>query len=174
MGDSGYILFYSNRCLHSKEFLTILSKDSELNQKFNKINIDTGNVRIPPYVTSVPTAIITIEGKPNKLVGTQIFNWYKQIRAKKQETEVIQDWDPSTMTGYSDGFSYLENPTVMKKSFAFLTDNDSITTPDEGSYTGDGKGSGSSKDKPKTQLDSDFERMMSGRNNDVPTAPPRL
>jgi len=173
MGDTGYILFYSNRCLHSKELLNILSKDAELNQKFNKINIDVGNIKIPPYVTSVPTAIITIDGKPNKIVGSQIFNWYKQVRSKKQEEEVIQDWDPSAMTGYSDGFSYIENPEVMKKSFSFLNDNNSITTPDEGSYTGNNN-NGNSKDKPKTQLDTDFERMMSGRNNEVPLAPPRL
>ena len=35
-----YLLFYSNKCLHSKDFLTILSKDIKLNQKFTKINID--------------------------------------------------------------------------------------------------------------------------------------
>ena len=39
------------------------------------------------------------------------------------------------MTGYSDGFSYLENPDVMKKSYSFLNDgNNSITTPDEKNY----------------------------------------
>jgi hypothetical protein len=37
MSEGDYILFYSNRCLHSKELLNLLYKDVELNQKFTKI-----------------------------------------------------------------------------------------------------------------------------------------
>ena len=43
MSDGDYILFYSNKCLHSKEFLTLLLKDPELNKKFMKVNIDNKN-----------------------------------------------------------------------------------------------------------------------------------
>ena len=35
---------------------------------------------------------------------------YKQNISK----ESIMDWDPCTMSGYSDGFSYLEGENVMK------------------------------------------------------------
>ena len=34
-----YILFYSNKCLHSKELLNLLYKDPDLNQKFVKIKV---------------------------------------------------------------------------------------------------------------------------------------
>ncbi len=195
-----YILFYSNKCLHSKELLNLLYKDPDLNQKFVKINIDTGNVKIPPYVKSVPTAIINTNGQPNLLVGSAIFSWYKQKHAAVIEKQGIQDWDPHTMTGYSDGFSYLDNPQVIKKSFGFLNENNSIITPDEGSYGGsseknnnnsgdqlqqnnnfpqfNGQVSGESRDEiknaKKNQMSNDYERFMNQRNNDVPSPVPRL
>lgn len=162
MGDKNdYILFYSNKCLHSKELLNILYKDPDLNQKFVKINIDNGNVKIPPYVKSVPTAIINTNGKPNLLVGSAIFSWYKQKHAVTVEKQGIQDWDPHTMTGYSDGFSYLDNPQVIKKAFAFLNDNNAIITPDEGSYGG----SESSSNGSSPQYNSSVPKQNNGQQN---------
>ena len=171
MSNSDYILFYSNKCLHSKELLNLLHKDVELNQKFTKINIDNANIKIPPYVKSVPTAIITSNGEPSLLVGSQIFKWFNQRHAKVVETQVIQDWDPHTMAGYSDGFSYLTESDVMKKSFSFINDNDSITTPDEKNYSNE---STKEQDQPKTKLDNDYESFMNQRKFDVPTGAPRL
>jgi hypothetical protein len=171
MSDGDYILFYSNKCLHSKELLNLLHKDVQLNQKFTKINIDNPNIKIPPYIKSVPSAIITSNGQPSLMVGSQIFKWYNQNHTKAVETQGIQDWDPYTMSGYSDGFSYLTNPDVIKKSFSFLTENDSIITPDEKNYSGDSKGN---KDQPKTQLENDYDSFMSQRKMDVPSSIPRL
>ena len=172
-GNNDYILFYSNKCLHSKELLNLLYKDPQLNQKFTKINIDNSNVKIPPYIKSVPTAIITTEGKPSLLVGSAIFNWYNQMHTTTIQKEGIQDWDPHTMTGYSDGFSYLtENSDVMKKSFSFITDKEGIITPDEKNYSSDSnKGD---KGQPKTKLDGDYETFMNQRKHDVPGTIPRL
>jgi len=173
MSNNQHILFYSNKCLHSKELLNMLYKDPDLNQKFTKINIDNSNIKVPPYVKAVPTAIIQQEGKPNLLVGSNIFKWFNSLHTKKVETQGIMDWDPHTMTGYSDGFSYLStDEDVMKKSFAFLNDSDNIITPDEKSYSNDG--SGGKKSQEKTQLDNDYESFMNQRTNDVPNGIPRL
>lgn len=172
MGDNEYILFYSNRCLHSKELLTLLYKDVEINQKFTKINIDNSNIKIPPYVKSVPTAIIPHNGKQTLMVGSDIFKWYNQKHTKAVETQGIQDWDPATMSGYSDGFSYLSNNDVMKKSYSFLDDKEIIITPDEKNYSNDNeKGN---KNQPKTQLDNDYESFMNSRSMEVPAPVPRL
>jgi len=172
MSDSDYILFYSNKCLHSKELLNLLYKDVQLNQKFTKINIDNPNIKIPPYVKAVPTAIVTINGKPNLMVGTAIFKWYNQIHSKAVEVQGIQDWDPHTMAGYSDGFSYLaDNSDVMKKSFSFVNENNSITTPDEKNYSNEGD---NKKNQPKTQLDNDYESFMNQRKFDVPASIPKI
>lgn len=170
-----YLLFYSNKCLHSKDFLTILSKDVKLNQKFTKINIDNKSIKLPPYVKAVPSAIITVNGQPQLLVGTAIFKWYAETHKKvvAQQEEKILDWDPMAMTGYSDGFSYLDNASdPQKKSFAFLGGNDgSIYTPDEKSFgTNDDKKSGGAK----TELDINYEKLMNNRNHEVPNAPTRL
>jgi hypothetical protein len=173
MSDSDYILFYSSKCLHCKELLNLLVKDVQMNQKFNKISVDNPNIKIPPYVKSVPTAIINNDGKPSLLVGTAIFNWYNSLHAKAVESVGIQDWDPHTMAGYSDGFSYISSNDVIKKSFAFLNDNSSITTPDEKNYTGDGKGSNDTN-QPKTKLDKDFESYMDQRKYEVPAPIPKI
>jgi hypothetical protein len=171
MANSDYILFYSNKCLHSKEFLNLLYKDNELNQKFTKINIDNTNVKIPPYVKAVPTAIVTNNGEPSLLVGSNIFKWYNQRHTKIVETQGILDWDPHTMSGYSDGFSYLENSNdVMKKSFAFIKDDDNIITPDEKNYSDGSKNS----NQPKTELDSQYENFVNQRKYEVPASTPRL
>ena len=179
MSNSDYILFYSNKCLHCKELLTLLYKDAELNQKFTKINIDNNGIKIPPYVKVVPTAIINTNGQPNLLAGNAIFKWFNQTHTKVVETQSIQDWDPQTMSGFSDGFSYLENNNpVIKRSFAFVSDNISISTPNPETYT-DNRDSGSSNgntksDLKKKQFDNEYETFMNQRKNEVPASIPRL
>ena len=163
-----YVLFYSNKCLHSKELLGLLVKDVSLNQKFTKINVDNPNLKLPPYVKSVPTAIITINNKPNILVGSNIFKWYQETHKKVVESQSILDWDPHTMSGYSDGFSYISTNDVMKKSFAFLNDNNAIITPDEKNYSAQSD----DKTQPKTELDMDFENIVNRRKSEVPSPPP--
>jgi hypothetical protein len=178
MGDNDYILFYSNKCLHSKELLTLLYKDVELNQKFTKINIDNPNIKIPPYVKAVPSAIITTNGKPNLMVGSSIFKWFNQRHAKTVETLGIQDWDPHTMAGFSDGFSYLEDQSAIKRSFAFINDNNSgsIPTPDPDAYL-NGRNDNNSNNKgdmKKKQFDNEYEQFMNQRKHDVPSPMPKL
>ena len=116
MNKDNYILFHSHKCLHSKELLQLLYKDPQLNQKVTKVNVDNQNIKLPAYVKSVPTLIITENQKPSLLVGSKIFEWYKNLHKKESQNNQIQDWDPSTMTGYSDGFSYLESDDVIKKN----------------------------------------------------------
>jgi hypothetical protein len=176
MSESDYILFYSNKCLHCKELLTLLYKDVELNQKFTKINIDNPGIKIPPYVKAVPTAIITTNLQPNLLVGNGIFKWFNQRHTKTVESQSIQDWDPQTMSGFSDGFSYLENNNpVIKRSFAFLGDNIAIQTPNPENYTDNRSETGNTKsDMKKKQFDNEYEQFMNQRKNEVPSNIPRL
>jgi hypothetical protein len=162
-----YVLFYSNKCLHSKELLGLLVKDVTLNQKFTKINVDNPNIKLPAYVKSVPTAIVTLNSKPNILVGSNIFKWYNESHKKVIENQAILDWDPHTMSGYSDGFSYISTNDVMKKSFSFLDDANSIITPDEKNYSTESD----TKSQPKTELDMDYENIVNRRRSEVPAPP---
>lgn len=78
MSNNGdYILFFSNRCSHSKEFLQLLQTDPALDRVFMKVNVDTKGVNIPKCVTKVPSAIIPYNGKPSLLVGNNIFKWFE-------------------------------------------------------------------------------------------------
>jgi len=165
MSKQNLVLFYSNKCIHSKEFLILLHKDTELNNQTTKVNVDNSNIKLPPYVKSVPSLIINENNKPNLLVGSKIFEWYNQKHKQNISNESVMDWDPTTMTGYSDGFSYLESDDVIKKSYSFLDSDNKINTPDESSY--DSGNSGSNNGPEKTQLDNDYERFMSSRSNDV-------
>ena len=73
------------------------------------------------------------------------------------------EWDPCTMSGYSDAFSYLENEDVMKKSYSFVNENEKIHTPDESNFESNKSDNG----QVKSQLDNDYENFMNQRSNEV-------
>lgn len=163
---SEYVLFYSNKCLHSKELINLLYKDQDLFSKFVKVNIDVSKVKIPPYIKSVPSAIIPINGIPKLLIGTQIFNWYNENHTKTLENNQINEYEPSTMSGYSDNFSYLDNGTCpMDKSYLYLNKMEqcSIITPDDNNSDKNKK----LDENNKTQFDYNLEKYVMQRNNDI-------
>ena len=161
--SNNLVLFYSNKCIHSKEFLTLLHKDNNLNNQTTKVNVYNPNIKLPPYIKSVPSLIVNENNKPNLLVGSKIFDWYNQKHKQNISKETIMEWDPCTMSGYSDAFSYLENEDVMKKSYSFVNDNDKINTPDESNFESSKSGSG----QVKSELDNDYENFMSKRSSEV-------
>ncbi len=196
MSNNDYILFYSNKCNHSKELLVLLTKDPELNKKSIKINIDVRGVKIPPYIKSVPSAIIPMNGSPSLLVGKNIFKWYDDNHKVNIQSNSILDYDPLGMSGYSDNFSFLDGKNEpLKKAFSFVNENFNISTPDGNSMMSDnqsgrgGGGGGSSfggfdderggrnggrESQKKTQLDMEFEHRMNQRKLEVPMGQPRL
>ena len=133
MSNKNLVLFYSNKCEHSKEFLSMLHKDTSLNEQTTKVNVDNSNVKIPPYVKSVPSLIVNENNKPSLLVGSKIFEWYNKKHKKNIETNKIMEWDPCTMSGYSDAFSYLGEE---EKYLNFLEANESYTLMDDGDLFG--------------------------------------
>lgn len=170
MSNKNLVLFYSNKCMHSKEFLNILHKDNNLNNQVTKVNVDNSNIQLPPYIKSVPSLIINENNKPNLLVGRKIFDWYNQKHKKEISNASIMEWDPMTMSGYSDGFSYLEGDDIMKKSYSFVNDNETINTPDESNFDSNK----SSSNQVKSELDNDYEKFMASRTNEVAAPIQRL
>jgi hypothetical protein len=162
--SNDYVLFYSDKCLHSKELINLLYKDQDLFKKFVKINIDVAKVNIPPYIKSVPSAIITENNNAKLLVGVQIFNWYNENHKVTLNNNQVLEWDPLAMAGYSDGFSYIENSTAAtEKNYLYLNDaNDyRIHTPE------DNNSDKKSNDNGKTQIDYNYEKFMMQRDSDV-------
>ena len=170
MSQNDYILFYSSKCIHCKEFMTMLHKDVNLNEKFLKVNVDNSSIKLPPYVKVVPTVIITANGKPNLLEGTQIFKWFNDTHQKEVQNQNIMEWDPLSMSGYSDNFSYIDNNEMMKKSFSEINEDIKISTPDDTQYSGEGK----KKDSAKNEFDSNYEQFMNQRKVEVPSGVSRM
>lgn len=114
------------------------------------------------------------------MVGSAIFKWYNQLHSKVVEKQGIMDWDPQTMSGFSDGFSYLDTntPTVIKRSFAFINEKHDIDTPDIKNFQdnrgNDGQNMNSKNDLKKMQFDQDLEKFMNSRKVEVPSAAPRF
>ena len=183
MSQNSYILFYSNKCVHSKELLVLLNKDPELDRKFKKVNIDNPGVNIPNYVTKVPSAVIPYNGKQSLFVGKSIFKWYEDNHRQTTNNQEIMDYDPIGMSGYSDSFSFIDNNNPLKKAYTYLNENfGGISNVGGGGGGGNGGGRfGDDSDAPKEreslkkkELDNALDRMMQQRNNEVPKPPQRF
>lgn len=95
MTDSGqqFVVFYSNNCPHSKDFLVRLNQfDKGLFNRFVKICVDN-NPSIPECIDSVPTIIVPSHSHP--LTDNAVFMWLDTVadnyRSKEQQTSVIHN-----------------------------------------------------------------------------------
>lgn len=82
--QSTALLFVSNRCSHSRQFVQEL-RQLGASATVHQINIDTTpRERIPSVVRSVPTLILNSAGQQTVLVGDQAFGW---LNAQKQYSQ---------------------------------------------------------------------------------------
>lgn len=132
-----YILFYSDKCKYSRQLLTILSNNQQLNKLINKINVLNTNIKIPSVVTSVPTLIVKNPNmKPQLYVGEQIMQWIDIVNQsnnnsnnnnKNMQKNSGGNWtsDNSTMghgSRIEEGVAW-NDPSIMSSAFS---DNFSI------------------------------------------------
>lgn len=140
------ILFYSNYCAHSTNFINALMKHPELFDLFIRINIDiepeTKQRPVVFYelqsllnckVTEIPTIIV--ENAKYILTGVEAFKWLEhQISSDEQEKE-LTPFNPIEMGSFSDSYSsYGSNDlnNAKEQSFKFLEKPDEkINTPQE-------------------------------------------
>ncbi len=160
-----YLLFYSKNCIYSTDFVNKLYKNQNLYKKFILINVNNKNIKIPNFVKSVPTILVTENNDRQLLVGSQVFDWLKNKKTEIKEKEDIQNWDPVTMSGYSDSFSYLENDnSAMEKNYSFLgSKSETINTPSEGSTI-----TKNSSSAPKSKTDIAYENLLAQRRQSTP------
>jgi hypothetical protein len=82
------LLFYSNYCLHSSNLLNSISKTS-LNNKILYICIDDKKIKIPSFITRVPSIFLVNE--KNVLVEDEIDMWLdKKLFVEKQKQRMNQ------------------------------------------------------------------------------------
>ena len=93
--QSSHILFYSNRCHHSQQFLQQLQQTGYANA-ITQVCIDnTPKHRIPNNVTSVPTLIIA--GNMTPIVGDQAFLWLQEQVRQEQARQQQQSQNYASM-----------------------------------------------------------------------------
>ena len=125
--SASILLFYSNRCPHSKQFLTECQRHNI--QAFHKICIDnTPRERIPAIVTSVPALVFA--GNNRCVQSEQAFQWLQQQVHEQQQRRQQQQqaglagnqapenagagepsaWQSTEMgDSFSDTYSFLDN-----------------------------------------------------------------
>ena len=155
---SSSIIFYSNKCKHSKKAINIIAEN---NITINKICIDDNNAKLPTFLKVVPT--IVDKNIPKPLEGNSVFEWLNQFNKTQKSSQVpnetIQPFFSNEMSGYSDNYSYIGNENPMEHSFQFLGNN-SINTSNPNS-------SNDNSSQKEKELNSDFERLMEQRKSDV-------
>mgnify|MGYP001477811134 CR=1 FL=1 len=165
-----YILFYSEQCRYSTEFLQKLYKNQEIYKKVIKVDVNDKGISIPKYVTAVPAMIIKVDNRPKLLVDNNLFDWLNNIIKTKNENCSVIDWDPTTMAGgsYSDSFSYLDTGDATVKNFSYLNiNNEQIECPVDDK-------SNNSNNNIKTGFDKDYENLIQQRSLELPKGPPRI
>lgn len=172
-----YILYYSERCKFSNNFLTKIKTNPKIFNSMTKIEISKTRRPIPPYIKSVPSLLITSNGQTNLLVNKNLFDWCNANSQSSQGSGGggggggIMDWDPMAMSGgsYSDTFSFIDNNNATEKNFSFLdTSTQQINCPQDDSQYAKGE------DYNKKPINQDLEKLMEQRRQDVPSGPARI
>lgn len=186
------LLFYSNYCLHSNNLINTISKTS-IHNEILYICIDEKKVKVPSFITRVPTIYLTKEKKI--LVEDDIDRWFEQRNRQNQQEQERQkqiqqasqqqggnsrqvannqqQQNPNPDEGImayhgnemgssmSNNYSFLEenDNSSLNHNFEFLDASNSsrINTPKEFNQNNAGH---------KSQLDTDFDKLMASRNNE--------
>ena len=139
------ILFYSDYCIHSKNFLNVLMKHQELFDSFIRINIDVDvttkqrpnafyNIQkeLGIQIKEIPTIITP--GPENVLTGADAFDWL-DFQTKSLSKESVEGFNCIEMGSFSDSYSTYGSSDLndaKQQTFKFIGKNDDkIETPPE-------------------------------------------
>ena len=167
------LLFYSNFCLHSNNLINNISK-TQLHSKILYICIDDKKIRIPSFVTRVPSIYLVKEKKI--LIEDNIDIWLNSINSQSNQQqsnqqqgengggdEILAFHSNEMGNNMSDKYSFLDEKQNINHSFSFLDGSkeinidDRINTPKEFN---------SSNTQVKSKLDTDYDKLMTDRNKD--------
>lgn len=140
------ILFYSNYCIHSTNYINALVKHPEIFESFIRINID-----IDPETKSRPAAFYEIQSMLNckiaeiptivvsngeyVLTGVEAFKWLEHQISSTEENKELIPFNPIEMGSFSDSYaSYGSNDLndAKEQTFKFIgKEEEKINTPQE-------------------------------------------
>lgn len=173
-------VYYSNKCMHSRELIKYLSNNGFRNS-YKYICIDNGS-QIPPFIKNVPSLLV-IENNNNKLlVGDEIMNYINSNTNSNnnsnnptpQGLEQPEAWHNNEMgASFSDMYSFLEdNSASISHSFSFL--NGSNTIPNSSNTNINMTGTMTSNNEHKDKLSKDMDSLMQQRDRDMPNIIQRI
>ena len=167
------ILFYSNKCQHSKKALDIINKN---NINIKLVSIDDKSIKLPSFLKVVPTIIE--QGSEQPLEGDFVFKWLNrynkqdssqlnsQVQKKEpnqlQDDSKIQPFFSNEMSGYSDGYSYLNNENPMDHSYQFLN---GVENNKQDIISSESSSNSSSKED---EFNKQYETLMEQRRQEIP------
>ena len=183
------LLFYSNYCLHSNNLINTISKTS-IHNNIIYVCIDEKKVKVPSFITRVPTIYLVNEKKI--LVEDDIDRWFEQKNRASQPQQVpqqgqqlpqqqvqqqVQQQGQQQETNQDGILAYHNNEmgNSMSNSYSFISDDNSSLNHNfsflDGSKQKDSrintpKEFNSQNNQVKSQLDSDFDKLMASRNNE--------
>jgi hypothetical protein len=195
MNNNKYILFYSNFCSNSKEFITELYK-TKYYELFMKVCVDKKNIKIPKQITSVPTIIVP--NYPRPLTGGEAFFWLEgmgRINIEKEQSnlggqqqmggpkkKVEGEFGNQTgsdsitpfsyeMKGYSDAYTYLDNNNALDRNFSFLNGSGNQNLGGGGNIPTPKEMGEFDKKQKDSEVSQAYERLMEERNRDFKGVP---
>lgn len=174
------VLFYSNKCKHSLKAIELIKQN---NININLVSIDNKNVKLPTFLKVVPTIIE--EGSNSPLEGDFVFKWLQRFikqdnpqsnqqsntqsnQQSNQQSKAppsndsIQPFFSNEMSGYSDGYSYLNNENPMNHSYEFLN---GVETSNKNKISSIETTSSSAKED---EFNQQYEQLMEKRRSEVP------
>tara|TARA_B100001123_G_C15283520_1_gene1014805 strand:+ start:378 stop:866 length:489 start_codon:yes stop_codon:yes gene_type:complete len=155
--DSQIVIFYSERCNHSKKALELIKEN---NIKIQLQSIDRLQ-KMPDFLKVVPTIIIKKDSK--KLEGKEVFKFLEQ----QKDNSNIQPFFSNEMTGYSDGYSYLDTNSQIDHSYEYLN-KDSNTNQENSTNPFDNPKSSNGSSQKEDEFNKDLEKYMQNRNQGIP------
>lgn len=107
------------------------------------------------------------ESNGKKQINHEELNKQAASNLAKNEKKDISDYEPGTMNGFSDNFSFLSDNGPIDHNFSFLGGDNSI--PGNKQLPFESKQSDSDVNNPqkKNEMDKAYEQMMSSRTNDA-------
>ena len=183
------LLFYSNYCLHSNNLINTISKTG-IHNEILYICIDEKKVKVPSFITRVPTIYLTKEKKI--LVEDDIDRWFEQRNRQNQQEQERQKQQVSQQQvgnkhqginkeqqkpNVEEGImAYHGNEmgSSMSNNYSFLEENDNSSLNHNFEFL-DANNSvrintpkefNKNNSGPKTKLDTDFDKLMASRNNE--------
>ena len=160
------ILFYSEYCIHSTNFLNTLMKTPEFYNNFVRINIDADistkrrpdifyNIQRELNIKIVEVPTIITPGPEYVLTGADAFSWLEQELQSYKDKDDIQGFNSIEMGSFSDSYSLYGSTDLNNardQCFQFVNKpGQSIETPEETSSVS--KDSLSHKQKERESFD---------------------